>query len=82
LSNCLLGAVAIQRRFGGRLDWRPGWKRDGWEGFLGNPWGHFRVVLSDGTVMSYSAKDKELAWWKQLWFKGRVKRRRPTLCKS
>jgi hypothetical protein len=75
VSNCLFGAIAIQRRLGGKLDWRPGWKRDGLDGFLGNPWGHFRVVLSNGTILSYSSKDKNLAWWKQLWFKGRIKRR-------
>ena len=43
-------------------------------GFLGNPWGHFRVCLGDGTILSYSALDKDLAWWHQLWFKGRIKR--------
>ena len=75
MSNCLFGAIAIRHRFGGKLDWRPGWKKDGWHGFLGNPWGHFRVILLDGTILSYSSKNKNLAWWKQLWFEGRIKRR-------
>ena len=80
MSNCLLGAIAIRRRLGGRLCWRPGWKRGGWHGFLGNPWGHFRVLLPSGAVLSYSSKDKDLAWWKQLWFRGYVKR--VLACKS
>jgi len=80
MSNCLFGAIFIQRRFGGKLVWSPGWKRGdrnrgGWDGFLGNPWGHFRVCLPDGTILSYSAKDKNLAWYHQLWFKGYIKRR-------
>ena len=75
MSNCLFGAIALRRRFGGKLSWRSGWERDGWEGFLGNPWGHFRVCLSDGTFLSYSAKDKNLAWYNQLWFEGYIKRR-------
>jgi len=73
-SNCLLGALAIRRRVGGQINWRPGWRSGGWRGFIGNPWGHFRVCLGDGTILSYSALDKDLAWWHQLWFKGRIKR--------
>lgn len=75
MSNCLLGALAIQRRLGGKLDWRPGWARGGWNEFVGNPWGHFRVVLPDGTRLSYSSRNKDLEWWKQLWFQGYVKRK-------
>jgi hypothetical protein len=59
---------------GGEIDWRPGWRRGGWSEFLGNPWGHFRVRLVDGTMLSYSANDKNLAWWRQLWFVGSIKR--------
>ena len=33
-SNCLLGALAIRRRLGGKLDWRPGWRRGGFEGYI------------------------------------------------
>jgi len=75
MSNCLFGAIAIRRRLGGKLNWRPGWTQGGVHGFLGNPWGHFRVRLPDGTILSYSSKDKNLAWWKQLWFQGYIKRR-------
>ena len=78
-SNCLLGALAIRRRLGGKLDWRPGWRRDGFKGFLGNPWGHWRVCLPDNTLLSYSAVDKALPVWKQLWFDGYIKRTRAKL---
>ncbi|HIL98600.1 MAG TPA: hypothetical protein EYG51_22235 [Pseudomonadales bacterium] len=76
-SNCFLGAIAIRRQLGGRLEWRPGWSEPGrgWRGFLSNPWGHFCVRLPDGTTMSYSAIDKNLPVCRQLWFAGRVKRR-------
>jgi hypothetical protein len=47
-------------------------------GFLGNPWGHFRVCLGDGTILSYSAIDKNLSAFRQLWFRGTIKR----ACKS
>jgi len=73
-SNCLLGALAIKRRLGGKLDWRPGWRRGGFEGFIGSPWGHWRVRLPNGTWLSYSAADKRLPVWKQLWFDGYIKR--------
>ena len=73
-SNCFFGALAIKHRLGGRLDWRPGWRRDGWRGFLGNPWGHFRVALPDKTLLSYSARDKDMPVWSQLWFCGYIKR--------
>jgi len=73
-SNCLLGALAIRRRLGGKLNWRPGWRRDGFYGFLGSPWGHWRVRLPNGTLLSYSAADKRLPVWKQLWFGGYIKR--------
>jgi hypothetical protein len=72
MSNCLLAAVAIRRRFGGKILWRPGWRRDGVRGFLGNPWGHFAVHVDD-MIMSYSAKDKRLAWWRQVYFDGYIK---------
>jgi len=71
-SNCFLGAIAIKRQVGGKLDWRPGWRRAGWRGFLGNPWGHFRVRLGD-TLMSYSTLDKNMPVWNQLWFRGYIK---------
>ena len=73
-SNCFLGALAINRRLGGSLQWRSGWKRGGVSGFLGNPWGHFRVKLQDGTLLSYSAHDKNMSVWKQIWFDGYIKR--------
>jgi len=72
-SNCLFGALLIRRRLGGRLSWRPGWKRRGWRGFLGNPWGHWRVEMPDGSILSYSTLDKEMPVWNQLWFKGYLK---------
>ena len=72
--NCLLGALAIQRRFGGTIDWRAGWKKAGWRSFLGNPWGHFRVILPNGIIMSYSSPNKDLSAWNQLWFRGYIKR--------
>jgi len=71
-SNCLLGAIAIKRHVGGKLDWRPGWRRGGWKGFVGNPWGHFRVRLGN-TIWSYSTFDKDMPMWNQLWFRGYVK---------
>jgi hypothetical protein len=80
MSNCLFGALSIRRRLGGMIDWRPGWTRGGWSGFLGNPWGHFRVRLSDGTILSYSARDKDLSWRRQLWFDGRIKRSSEKTC--
>ncbi len=73
--NCLIGALIIRRRLGGKIEWRPGWRRDGFDGFLGNPWGHWRVRVGRH-LLSYSARDKDLAWWRQLWFKGRIKRTR------
>jgi len=73
-SNCLFGALAIRRQIGGKLEWRPGWRRDGWSGFLSNPWGHFRVRLNNN-LLSYSAFDKNLSIWSQLWFRGYVKER-------
>ena len=75
-SNCFLGALAIRHRLGGRLSWRPGWRRGGVYGFLGNPWGHFGVVLQDGTMLSYSTHDKDMPVWRQLWFRGYIKRTR------
>ena len=73
-SNCFLGALAIRRQIGGKLEWRPGWHRDGWRGFLGNPWGHFRVRL-DNILLSYSAFDKNISVARQLWFCGYIKQR-------
>gem|GEM_PF-4212172 len=75
-SNCLLGAIAIRRRFGGRLDWRAPWGEpgQGWRGFLGNPWGHWRVMMPNGDVLSYSAYNKDISVFRQLWFQGRIKR--------
>ena len=71
-SNCLFGAIAIKRQLGGKLEWRPGWHRGGWGGFLGNPWGHFRVRLDDA-IWSYSAFNKDMSVWNQLWFQGYAK---------
>jgi len=81
-SNCFLGAIVIRRRLGGKFIYRPGWRQGGvssggWHGFLDNPWGHFWVELSDGTLVSYSARDKGLPAYRQLWFRGYIKRRRP-----
>ena len=76
-SNCLFGAIAIKRQLGGRLEWRAGWRRHGWRGFLANPWGHFRVRLGDA-LWSYSALNKNLPVWNQLWFQGYAKCREIT----
>jgi len=72
--NCLVGALIIKRRLGGKIDWRSGWKNAGWHGFLGNPWGHFRVILPTGVALSYSSPNKDLPVWNQLWFQGYIKR--------
>ena len=74
-SNCFFGAIAIKHRLGGKLKWRPGWHKDGWQGFLGNPWGHFQVQINN-TLLSYSAVNKSLSVLHQLWFQGYIKRRR------
>tara|TARA_Y100000310_G_scaffold254345_1_gene261403 strand:- start:631 stop:864 length:234 start_codon:yes stop_codon:yes gene_type:complete len=73
-SNCLLGALVIKRRAGGIIVWRPGWSEPGvgWHGFLGNPWGHWSV-LAHGRVLSFSTPNKNLVWYKQLWFEGNLK---------
>jgi len=73
-SNCLFGAIAIKRQLGGKLEWHPGWQKAGWRSFLGNPWGHFRVRLDD-VIWSYSAFNKSMPVWNQLWFRGYAKRR-------
>ena len=73
-SNCFVGALIIRRRLGGRLSWRPGWRRGGVHGFFGNPCGHFSVELRDGTLLSYSAHDKDMSVLRQLWFRGYIKR--------
>jgi hypothetical protein len=79
-SNCLFGAIAIKRQLGGKLEWIPGWRSTGgrnpggWLGFVNNPWGHFRVRLEDA-LWSYSAFNKNLPVWNQLWFQGYAKRR-------
>ena len=75
-SNCFFGAMVIKYRLGGRLNWRPGWRRGGLRGFIGNPWGHFRVRLQDGTLLSYSTRDKDMPVWRQIWFSGYIKRTR------
>ena len=71
-SNCLFGALYIRARLGGKLSWRAGWKKDGVGGFLGNPWGHWRVLYK-GRVLSFSADNKNLTWWRQVWFEGRLR---------
>jgi len=76
-SNCLLGALAIIRQRRGKLKWRSGWARHGWSEFIGNPWGHFWVALNDGTTASYSAYDRNLPVWRQLWFRGYLNWRTP-----
>ena len=78
-SNCLLGAIAIKYRLGGKIEWRSGWRKDwAWpkrcRGLLGNPWGHFRVRLGN-YYLSYSTKKKDLSAWNQLWFDGYIKRK-------
>jgi len=73
-SNCLFGAISIKRQVGGILEYIPGWKKAGWRSFLGNPWGHFRVRLGDA-FWSYSALNKNMPVWNQLWFQGRLKKR-------
>jgi len=74
-SNCFFGAVAIKRRLGGRLKWRSGWHKGGWQGFLDSPWGHFQVQLGN-TLLSYNPDKESLSAWRQLWFQGHIKRRR------
>ena len=76
-SNCLFGAIAIKRQLGGKLEWQPGWQKAGWRSFLGNPWGHFQVRL-DNALWSYSAFNKDMPVWNQLWFQGYIKRREIT----
>ena len=82
-SNCLFGAIAIKRQLGGKLEWHPGWRSTGgrnpggWVGFINNPWGHFRVRLGNA-LWSYSAFDKNLSVWRQLWFQGYAKCREIT----
>ena len=82
-SNCFFGALTIRRQLGGKLEWIPGWRQaghrhpGGWVGFVNNPWGHFRVRLGD-TLWSYSALDKNLSVWRQLWFQGYAKCREIT----
>ena len=72
-SNCFFGAVAIKYKFGGRIEWRSGWANNrGLHGFLADPWGHFRVRLSNH-YLSYSSKDKNLSVCNQLWFAGYIK---------
>ena len=62
--NCLTGAIYIRWRIGGRLSYRlPR---------AGNPWGHWRVFVGR-RVMSYSPYDKNLVWWHQVCFRGRLK---------
>ena len=73
-SNCLIGAIAIKKRIGGKLRWRSGWRHGGYHGLIGNPWGHWYVRLPDNTLLSYSASDKRLPALKQLWFRGYIKR--------
>ena len=80
-SNCLLAAIAIKRRFGGRIRWvHPllgHWRQErGWRGFFDSPWGHWSVHLPSGTMLSFSAKNKKLPIWQQLWFTGRVERKK------
>jgi hypothetical protein len=74
MTNCLFGALAIQRRLGGKIDWRAGWKQEGWHSFIINPWGHFRVILPNGSILSCSSINKALPVWNQLWFRGYIKR--------
>jgi len=75
--NCLFGALAIKRRLGGKICWRPGWRQSGgWYSFLGSPWGHFGVRFPNGTVLSYSSPNKDISVWNQLWYQGYVRRRR------
>jgi hypothetical protein len=72
-SNCLVGALVIKRQLGGKLEWQPGWEKSGWRSFLGNPWGHFRIRLGN-SLWSYSAFNKNMPVWNQLWFQGCVKK--------
>ena len=80
-SNCLVGALVIRARLpGSSLDWRPWWSKPGvplWGAFANNPWGHWRVVTDRCAVLSWSPADKDLIWWRQLWFEGRLKVTRP-----
>ncbi len=73
-SNCLLGAIIIKAQLGGKIEWRSGWKKAGWRGLVANPWGHF-TVRTDDAIWSYSALDKDISAWGQLWFKGYLKKR-------
>ena len=74
-SNCFFGALTIRWRFGGEMSWRSGWKKAGWASFVQGPWGHWRVKMPNGDSLSFSAHDKDLSIWQQLWFNGYIKRR-------
>ena len=82
-SNCLLGAIIIRHRFGGKIEWcywifKP---KQSWpwnkrlKGFRSNPWGHYRVRVNDH-YLSYSSKNKNLPICNQLWFSGYIKRKK------
>lgn len=76
-SNCLVVALVVARRTRGRLRWWPGWSNGWWE-WPGHPWGHFYVELRDGTTIHWhDLEPKDLPPWRQLWFEGRLVRRRP-----
>ena len=75
-SNCLLGVLVAQRRLGGKLGWWPGWS-DGWDVFMDHPWGHFYLDVDERTRLHFAAYDKNLPWWRQLWFEGRYRRSKP-----
>jgi hypothetical protein len=74
-SNCLCIILIAQRRLGGQIKWWPGWNK-GWKSWSDNPWDHFYLELSNGTCLHFSAENKNLLWWQQLWFKEKLVRNR------
>lgn len=69
-SNCLVWAICYWFVFGGKISWRPGWRR-GWHYFPSNPFGHWRIKVG-GKVGSFQPYNRELPVWRQLWFDGYV----------
>jgi len=72
-SNCLVVALIVAQRTGGRVQWRP-MHIDGWRWCTKHPWGHFYVELPSGRVLHYTPIEDDLPWWRQLWFEGRLLR--------
>jgi len=68
-SNCLLGALIVRFKKGGKLHWWPGWN-NGWAQWPQHPWGHFYVQFENYQIHFDDLPGNDLKWWQQLWFKG------------